>query len=474
MGYFKAKIVQLNLLLMASLAVGNILVLVRFHKSYGNFTATIHPYLPPPPLLVEKRTFLSAGYDARTQVDVGDGRFYWKWGEATEKKFQEFYDRVANPNPETCTEESVEQMSKQVWGLGSRIRDTQDMILTSLSRNKSVFHKGPDHCVMKDDSDNDGYMICLYEKWSSCQGKVTPAAGARMRSPPDTSWQNFLEPWWKTLTNDIPRPENLHLRDANGIVPNSDSRQPSVTEMLPVIRSLLMKSAFHPAKLVRDRVQELEALFQPKMPMLLVHLRRGDKWTDSGDMLVHEDMAKNTPIETMKHVHALIGSVERLSGMQFESIFLMSDEPETYADDAKEYLASALKLGKSGRKVPVYNNDFVSKSLTNNKMFKMCGHEALDSKTHQMLDTELLASMHFAVKYATYLVGYGSSGVSQIISQMLGAKYRMSPTALALYEDDVVLQKHLEETKDWEFKYLEMKQRDTNDIPRCIEKASQM
>ena len=65
------------------------------------------------------------------------------------------------------------------------------------------------------------------------------------------------------------------------------------------------------------------------------------------------------------------------------------------------------------------------------------------------MDREIVASMIFVSRHSSYLVGYGRSGESQVTSQLLGARHRMCPSTLSLFEDDPILLDDLVETKDW-------------------------
>jgi hypothetical protein len=121
----------------------------------------------------------------------------------------------------------------------------------------------------------------------------------------------------------------------------------------------------------------------------------------------------------------------------------MSDEPEAFSPNVTDYLSSTLTS-----KPKVFFNDFVYKTLSSNSEYKNVGHTALGEKVHAMMDVQLAASMAFAAKHGTYLVGYGKSGVSQTIAQLIGSKHRVCPSRISLFEDDQILLRYLDETKD--------------------------
>jgi hypothetical protein len=200
-------------------------------------------------------------------------------------------------------------------------------------------------------------------------------------------------------------------------------------------------------------VEELEKRLEPKPPMLTVHLRRTDKKDDTfgtkrrkARTKLNRHETRTSMNETMVVIRALIRAAERLSGLQFNSIFLMSDEPGAFSAESTNYLSSAL-LRQT--KPKLIFNDFVQTSLANHTDYLQHGHSVLGKKEHAMMDRELVASMIFVSRHASYLVGYGRSGVSQVTSHLLGAQHRMCPSTLSLFEDDLILLDHLVETKDW-------------------------
>lgn len=102
----------------------------------------------------------------------------------------------------------------------------------------------------------------------------------------------------------------------------------------------MAKQTFYkPSEGVRKRVEELEQQhLEQNTTMLAVHLRRTDKRGDTFGNKVHTAQSKlyrhetrKSLKETMVVIRALIRAAERLSGLQFNSIFLMSDEPGAFS-----------------------------------------------------------------------------------------------------------------------------------------------
>lgn len=136
-------------------------------------------------------------------------------------------------------------------------------------------------------------------------------------------------------------------------------------DKLSVIKAMLSNYLFselHTSDLVQQRVLELEAEFRlqdtsfsptHRSNMLVVHLRRADKADDRAKLLPHESLPSIK--ETLVVIRALIRAAERLAnGLQFEHIFLMSDEPEAFSPDIRNYLSSTLDS-----RTKILFNDFV-------------------------------------------------------------------------------------------------------------------
>jgi hypothetical protein len=435
-----------------------------------------------------KRTMYTAGYDARVFVKPSANPFIsWQWTPETEQFIANLYNSVMHPT--TCSTEIQQQgqhsirLLKQPWGLGSRIRDTVDVMIAALDVNRTVLHAGTttdcpflnnDMTVMQFENGtdtspwHDPYMNCLFDTFSSCQGispvdrlvNVRRSWGLFNEVPAGTlvprrrytqrDMDSAIHRWWQHLLQHGLYAMQYEIDPASTQTPKRLSKPPpaSLDDKYSVIRALMAHQVFSPSKTtpwVQQRVKELEQqahqAFQP--PTLVVHLRRTDKANDEACMYSHEQ--RPSIPETLVVIRALIRAAQRMSHLQFQSIFFMSDEPLAFLPENIEYLSDTLPH----RPVVVYS-DFVQKTLANHSDYKEKGHEFfLESIDHDIMDRELVASMTFAAKHATYVIGYGRSGVSQFLAQLIGAKHRMCPSQVSLFEDDMVLLGNLEETKDW-------------------------
>jgi hypothetical protein len=80
------------------------------------------------------------------------------------------------------------------------------------------------------------------------------------------------------------------------------------------------------------------------------------------------------------------------------------------------------------------------KSIFLSRKWKKYGHTLLKSSAStlntQTFHEQLVADVAFAIKHGDFLMGCGTSGVSQYIAQGLGRKYYMDGNHLAAWEED--------------------------------------
>jgi hypothetical protein len=145
----------------------------------------------PPPLLAARK-FYAAGFDARHGVNATNHSHYWRWTEDTDKAFKEVWDNAMNP-PSCSNDTTFLKVQRQNWGLGSRIRDTMDVLLGALNLESAVIHEGSNICPSEEA--NDPFMLCLFEPFSACQGKLISTEGGKQRYNPG-AWEAFAFEAW--------------------------------------------------------------------------------------------------------------------------------------------------------------------------------------------------------------------------------------------------------------------------------------
>lgn len=410
----------------------------------------------------------------------------WMWTEQTERALASLYDSSQRGRP--CHQMSkIIVVSKQKWGLTSRMRDVQDVMLTGMVNNQTVVYgvAGSSRCPKK--KSDDRFMFCFFKKFSQCITKpdfICKTKGRPCVVASDKIWLSpGLDRIWRHVESNglfaqsFPTPEPVCRSNKHLCKPPPPPLKPGASEQekelfalqerkrlklyecregefpaerrplqqrLSVLRTLLIKHVFQPSGEVLERLAEMRQLMGrvPK-PMLLVHARRTDKRSDNSiDRMMPQELMANHS-ETLVILRKLITATERLSGVKFKSLYFLSDDAHLSADtEAVESLSEAGAL-----RPRVFRTPFNISRLLNVKYFTL-GASYLDPSNKVELNLFLLAEVLWAVEHGMYVVGNGRSGVSQLMVQLLGAKYRMDPNWLGLWEDDQSMLSCLDETRD--------------------------
>jgi hypothetical protein len=385
--------------------------------------------------------------DARQEPPVGSKQenlnSLWQWTPQTAKVMRKWYDGAMNPA--RCNV-NYAYVKKPRWGLTSRLRDFEDILIPNVLKGRLVLHKGGRQCPSDAD---DPFLLCLFQPFSKCQGEVntnqssdqTPGLVGNMLQMDDTStseragivrdatvynsesFSSAVQPLWHEL-----------LR--NGLRNDRTSWAPASTfQQLGIIRALL-SDMIQVTPMVQKRVAELERKLPSNHgPMLIIHIRRTDKMKDGG---FYPDWYADKDVNTLLGIINLIrfaekGSVQN-SGLQYATAYIIADEPRFFNQKHIAVLKNAFKEPP----LFLYNN-YVADQETGlpSSLFRPADEAAMRA------DVELLADITFAAKYGTHIIGCGRSGISQLIAQKLGAKFMMDPNVLSLFEDDATLLRSL-------------------------------
>lgn len=389
-------------------------------------------YPERPTLLLTPKQMWASGLDARRTPSAFFNGSAWApliWTQKTVDVFGKMYDAVMNPK--TCVHgHQTIIATKPYWGLTSRVRDFQDILMGGALNGKMVLPENGGGCPDESENRPDPFMACIFEPFSRCQlqSALHPNSTAldRMEDVEDSP-ETFLRPVLDVLL------------DSGLTAYGHVDVQPVGHQYLGVIRSLLQTTAFKFASPVEDRVAELESTFgELSGPMLIVHIRRTDKVTDSAQMPewfdVKSDADRVSLMQSLDAILELIPFVESRAGEPYKSVYLMTDDPRFFKS---EYL-SALQHASAGKAVILYNPFVVGAFDYNNKWLDD-GHTSQTPKAHNAIDIELAADMRFAIKHGSHIIGCGRSGISQFIAQGLGAKFMVDPNAVSAFEDDSVL-----------------------------------
>jgi len=203
----------------------------------------------------------------------------------------------------------------------------------------------------------------------------------------------------------------------------------------------MLRVAFKPNAALREAIASVSArtgLAEAAKhgPLAVVHIRRTDKAIDflGGAQRQDERSAFAGGGGGVAPTLAAMGDVllpwlERAT-QPLSGLFLMSDDWHSYEPDARRRLAQNLKnsslsimFDRESRKLEPADDAQLSR-----------GHEAWGNKA--AIGLQVLAESYAAAEQAAYIVGCGSSGVTQLVAQLIAGRVGMDPNVLGLWEDD--------------------------------------
>lgn len=392
-----------------------------------------------PKLLLTPRELWASGFDARKHSDniaSSTGETYFLWTQETVDAFRTMYDETMNPV--LCNlndEDNVVLATKPGWGLTSRIRDFQDILIGNALNGKLVLHaNGGERCPAEDEDASDPFLRCIFEPFSRCQAESSfdsDTSGAERMEAVEVDPGQFIQPVVEIL------------RDSGLVQYGNEGDQLMDYRYLGVLRSLLQTTAFKFSSSVEERVLQLETkLGDFAGPMLIVHVRRTDKATDAGGGRMQSWFQYNgdddSRMQGLEAILRLVEFAEIKSEINYKSLYLIADDPRFFETTFVSAFQDA-----TARNATVLYNPYISETFGEDHEWMEHGHGKVSTAVHKSLDIELAADMSFAIKYGTHVVGCGRSGISQFIAQGLGAKYMADPNTLSVFEDDSLLLEHV-------------------------------
>lgn len=211
--------------------------------------------------------------------------------------------------------------------------------------------------------------------------------------------------------------------------------RPSLYHTLAVsaLRSILSGIIFRPQdnlmNLIRQRAVELK---RHHRHCVAVHLRWTDKTLDGGLATVING--------TTRHVISALDRVERRTGRSYQCLLILSD------DDENALRALGASLGDTYELIRVSQVHTLFHTEEEYEIYRRKGHEFMIDKTDSDPDLAyayydaVLIDVYAAAEAADYLIGVGTSGVSQLLSQLIGAKRRADGNAFTVWQEDVLVQ----------------------------------
>mmetsp|Transcript_81143 Transcript_81143/g.169457 ORF Transcript_81143/g.169457 Transcript_81143/m.169457 type:complete len:446 (+) Transcript_81143:1259-2596(+) len=436
--------------------------------------------------MVSRHLYVS-GFDARTDVArLFLPRVYWTWTDDTVRAFKEVYDAHFF-NPALCqSKRAIHNLTWGDWGLFSEIRDTTDVLLGALVSKSPVLIGWQHHAC--DGAVGDPFMFCYFEPFSMCKTSDFPRSVRRTyirrnfdvfkNAGLETVWSNLLRRGLR-LQQPPPEPEpepecpvpekeeafgrcvELQLRqeELGGGAPSAGQAREDwrryncsaqaknlnyliLQSRMAVFRALLFDVIFKPTPLLQAKInQVMQERASAPGPMLIVHARRTDKNQDGAKLMKQE--ASHDTKHTLFIITRLIKAAERLSKQSFGTLFVISDDPKLVLDKN-----TATILSHAGAKKPVVLVSRAGVDHIDQAQLAKGGHWTLKPEDRKNMNLALVADIMWAAGRASYVVGNGKSGVSQAAAQLIGARLKMDPNYLGLFEDDTTLLECVRETED--------------------------
>jgi len=390
-----------------------------------------------------------------------------RWNPTAEEIFHKYHARLQFPE-DGCVavgraDGFIAANVDMHWGMGSVMRDVSNQLLFGLLMRRTLVWSNN---TFIDPGDFGACArgqfwleACFFQKFSSCQyeyesgrmGKATHVipntGGDSARVARDSSW--FLEQsqyiWDEMLeTGSITfhTCTGQQLSRAQDVRKLLDSAGPAFehSQRLSVFRSLMLRVTFRPNSLLEKHVQELTASARLGASkdskfglMIAVHMRRTDKIKDYRGRKVPsmlEESGTKTSVQGLcNKIHWLESTVGSVS-----SFFFMSDDPRSFKDGVLEHLTRCF----SNPSVVRMQSEFIrTGSVSTLSMEALsAGHETWGNKSKLYLDA--LAEVFAASQHASYIVGCGSAGLSQLTAQLIGGRVGLDPNLISLWEDDAI------------------------------------
>eukprot|EP01137_Pigoraptor_chileana_P034595 Opistho-2@27385 len=340
-----------------------------------------------------------------------------------------------------CNPELLRLIRAFPWGLMSSVRDIGTNLIESVMAGipsriwpEALQHSMRPFCTANG-PDGDTSAGCFWtERFTQCTvDQGAPAIGLAFHqyithaAPP--YWDDMVakgDVWWETA--DGKRIEQL---DPPAF---SNGREGAVEwSVYSMLRSMLFKTVWLANYDVRESIKKLEAGLALKKPMLVLQIRRTDKAIDHGIVdFRHRFPGGYVPFSAYGDmIKALEGNV----GVAFKSVLLLTDDLASWRQ-RDEWMA-----GFSDRSVVPLINPYWLKyeALFSSPEWLSTGHVNLDRMADPSITTfhrELVADMMYASAHADYIVGCGSSGVSQYVAQGMGYRLGVDGTWVSLFEED--------------------------------------
>jgi hypothetical protein len=236
----------------------------------------------------------------------------------------------------------------------------------------------------------------------------------------------------------------VELRACDGgpsVHPNDGPPRIQHLQRLAMFRSLLLRVAFKPNRRLRQGIDTLTTKagvkeFAQSRTLVALHVRRTDKKIDFGNSGLggapppQWSLSLSEGPTSVAAFRPLLDFVRQYTKAS-TGFFLLSDDPRVYRPEILNALFRSGNQTSPWVGNPFMRSGFLA-SFDDRKLDE--GHESWSGKPE--LYSQVLAEVYAAAEWSHYVVGCGSSGVSQLVVQLMGARFGIDPNVLGLWEDD--------------------------------------
>lgn len=404
--------------------------------------------------MLETSSMWGVGADARQQLVRHANVPLVTWDENARRRLEDEYRRLQLHA--SCARSLV--IHPYSWGITSQIRDYGDALLVALATNRTLVYvqdgPRPKWCS------EDAWLECFFDPLVSTACRLNtlqllnlPQIAATNRS---TALSTLLGPtpvvyfdrhtrfsfilqdprffpnrlWDEMLTS-----QSVSFYDNDGEIMQATVLRRNHPDLyhiisLSALRTMVAPIAFAPKhRLVQSAQARVDESVGRSSRCIAVHLRWTDKKKDRG-------IAARMNF-TVDHVPAALKRIKQRTGTNYKCVILLSDDPRS----ALAALERRLGSGYSVHAISRIDQHFVSSAQHDN--YKKRGHEYVHTFLTQDPDfvyayfREVIVDVLAALCRAEYLIGVGSSGVSQLLSQYMGAVRHVDSNAMAVWQEDV-------------------------------------
>jgi hypothetical protein len=374
-------------------------------------------------------------------------------------------------NPPSC--DRVMYMYPYYWGLTSQIRDYSDMAIVALAFGRTLHYVQDAYRIKW--CGHDAWLECFFEPLSSdrCRRKehqlkkepvltisawdskingmalleeaTTKALSSdqrviHLKNETRFNWvvdhpSLFPHELWESLVRDglvQARDDFGHALDLFELKGSRPALYHALS--LSALRTMLTPIVFKPQrKLEHAAAARVLDLTRKHHDCLAVHLRWTDKRDDGGIALKRYNYSAG-------HVVDALDRIERRSGRSYQCLLVMSDDDVGAIKELNRLLGDTYDIKQVSQIQALFRTqqEYEEYRLKGHEFFTR-GKMATESpaRTYGYI-RDVLVDVLVAAKASDYLIGVGSSGVSQLLAQYMGAARRADANAFAIWEEDVM------------------------------------